>query len=569
MIGLRYKEQFLDVDPSASLGFELNNLILSNSDSSKLPGSFSFPFTLPGTAKNRAMLNYPERIDNSKPLIREDEVGVYFQGILIFKGTIKVTNAGADIKVYIIANPTAQLKDIPLNELDLGGIRNIGDAAAVLAHAKDTAENPLDYDYVFFPVVNDRYLTEETSDTKCRMQNFYNVDTQAFEVSADAPALMPFVRVEYLLQQIFAGLDYYFTNNLQVEDELRGLCVYNNYSMYAGALSENIDLRNHVSKTKSATWLRMFMSDFCLGLFYNPFNRNINLTPLRDILKRAPRHDWTSKALHGYTISTGDEAPETFDFKNDGQDAAFTDFFKGATPIIPITGTFNTFYDLIEDPVQSFIDGLYYIVCAGGYYYYVQSVPASPFFFAGALTGPAPEVTGKTYECLLPPLFDFWHRGGIGTVLHADAPVGCMPQCRIGGTVTYTPTGGDEQVLTNDVPDRMMMYRGMQNDSVGDDYPLSCSTPWSAFLNTKIGSYSIRLQDDDGIYNNFWSIWHTMLRNGKNVSISLRLTLADILNFNFEDKVRIQNQDFFVKKLRISLTPNGLAPVEAELVSTI
>jgi hypothetical protein len=135
----------------------------------------------------------------------------------------------------------------------------------------------------------------------------------------------------------------------------------------------------------------------------------------------------------------------------------------------------------------------------------------------------------------------------------------------------YDPGGGaDIEVRNqaNDIPDRITIYRGMYPDFDGDDYPLASGLPWDASSNL-IGAISLRWDGQYGMYETWWKGWHQMLRNGKNVTGLFRLTIADIVGFNFEDKVRIQNQDFFVKKMRISLTPRGLAPVEIELVSTI
>lgn len=568
MIGLRYNDEYLDILPNTTLTFEFQNLLFSGSDSSKLPGSYSFPFSLPATQHNRRILQYPERVDNALPFVRELDVDILFQGKVFFSGTLKVQEANSTAyKVYIVVNPVTALKDRRMNELDLGGVREIGNSATMLAHAKTTAQNPLDYDYVFFPVVNDEFLTTATGNKKSLLQNFYNVSSQAFEVADDYPALMPFARVEYLLEQMMLETGLQFKNEFQTDDELRALCVYNNYSLYAGGLATSINLQNHVSKTKASEWLRKLMSDFCLGLFYNHFNRTLRLIPIRDLLGKVAKYDWTDRALSDVTIITGTRGPETFDYKQDGGDAAFEAFFKGKEPLITVVAEFDTFYDLLSDGTYSFIDGLYYIRCAGGYYYYYQALPASPFFFAGALLGPAPELTGDVYECLLPPFFDFWHYGGIGTVLHADAPNGCMPQCRIPGTVTYTPTGGDEVVQSADTPDRLMLYRGMQYDKDAAYYPLACSTVWSSYLNTQVGEYSLRLQDSNGIYATWWKAWHTLLRDGKNVTTRLHLSVPDIINFDFEDKVRIGNQEYMVKRLRISISGRGMAPVEADMVS--
>lgn len=564
MIGLRYNSEFLDVDPTASLSWELNNLVFSNSDSSKLPGSFSFPFTLPATPRNRELLNYPDRIDNTESFLIEGEVSICFNGLVVFPGTMKVTEASVnDIKVYIIANPLSSVKTTPLNELDLDGDRTFADEAAVLAHAKATALDPLDYDYVFFPIWNRDYLDDLSDNPRGRFQNWYNSTTGAFSVDHDHPALMPFVRLDYILDKIFSGTDYDFENRFQTTDELRLIVLYNNKSLWtAEGLATTINLQNHVSKTGSAAFVRKAMGAFCLGLFYNPWNKVLRLIPIQTLLDAPPRHDWTDKILHTPTVNSSDQQPEILCWKRDDNDGAWAHYDKYQKPAA-IDG------ELLNSGLAAAAPGTYYVIDRHSYYL-KNSIPR--YFFKYTTLGCAPQDTGKpAFEAELQPLWDGYLYGE-GQTPVTDGNYVATPHCRIKGSVEYIydEGGPDEEVRNqaNDIPDRMTIYRGMYPDFDGDDYPFASGLPWDTESNL-IGEVSLRWDSQYSHYDTWWKGWHQMLLNGKNVTALLALSLADILSFNFEDKVRIQNQDFFVKKMRITLTPRGLAPVEVELVSTV
>jgi len=578
MIGIRYENDYLDVFPNAALSFELNNLVFSGSDSSVLPGSFSFPFDLPATPHNRAQFNFPERIDNAQVFRREGSVEIYFRGVLLFVGILKVTEASIEsIRVYIVANPLSTLKTVPLNELDLGGTRTFADEAAVLTHAAATAADPLDYDYVFFPVWNPNFLDEASAEPRARFQNFYNSDTSAFEVDHEFPALMPFVRLEYLLTQIFAGAEYTFLNLFQVDDELRNIVLYNNYSLWtAEGLSITISLNNHVSSTGAAAFVRKIMGAFCLGLFYNPWEKVLRLIPIQTILQRPPQHDWTEKALHSPTITSNAAQPELLCWKRDDDDGAWAHYEKYPKPAdADIDG------ELLNSGLTAAAAGTYYVIDRHSYYL-KTSVPR--YFFKHTTLGCAPaEVAGQTtrtgaaagtvptFEAECQALFDGYLYGEGQTPIATGNYV-AAPHCRIAGNVEYEydPGGGDIEVRNqeNDVPDRITIYRGMYPDFDGDDYPFASGLPWDTESNL-IGQYSLRWDSQYGMYTTWWQAWHTMLKEGKQVSVSLHLSITDLLEFNFENKVRIGSMDYMVKKLRISLTARGIEPVEAELVSVI
>lgn len=544
MIGLRYRGELLDLNPNASLSFELNNLVFSSSNSNSLPGSFSFPFEMPATAHNRLLLDFPDRIDNASPFLITGAVEVLFNGVVLFSGNLKVTEASAErIKVYIVANPLANMKSVPLNQLDLGGDRYIG-STNVLAHAKLTALSPLDYDYIFFPIYNRDFLTGEITNGWARWQNYYWTSANSFTVDHDHPALMPFVRLDYLLSRIFAATEYNFDNRFQVTDELKQIVLYNNRSMFTpDGLEDNINLRNHVSKTASSAFVRKIMGAFCLGMFYNPWDKNLRLIPMASLVKAPPAHDWTSKLLHLPTVSSNAEQPQVICWKQDDGDAAFQFYLKNGKPET-VDGTVY-WTDLASAP-----EGLYYVIDRHGYYWKFTL----RYSFVYSTLGCAPQDTGSpAFEAECMPLFD--------ARLFESAPDIRMP-----GSVSYE-LDGETITQENDIPDRMTIYRGFQTIA-GNSVPFGSGIPYDIASN-QIGDYSLRMDGPMGMYETWWKDWHNMLKTGKNVSARLHLSLTDIINFNLEDKVRIQNNDFFVKRLRVTLTPRGIAPVDVELVSVI
>jgi len=563
--------EFLDSVPA--LTFELNNQVFSNSDSSVLPGSFSFPVDLPLNPTNRRLLNFPDLVTNSRNFQTYAGCWVYAEGIPMFYGTLTIRSAtDRKCSVNIVANPLSALKTVPLRDLSLGGDRTFADAAAVLAHAKLTAQNPLDYDYVFFPVFNDKYLDTPTSDSRCVMQNHWSAASSVFQVAQDYPALMPFVRAEYLVGRIFADIEFAFSDRFHLTDEARQICLYNNRSLWTSAgLETVINLKNHLSKTASTDWLRAYIGDFNLGLFTNVFSKTISLVPLVDLISATPRHNWTEFQAGAPTISSAPTAPEAFMFKDYDETQQYSTRMGLPAPA-DVLATFDTIQDLLDDPTYGFISGIYYITGREAYYALNTdySYPENIRRWYDEL-GPAPVRDAKeVFECGLPPLHDYWYASDFLTGSPASGPNGVMPFCRIPGSVNYTPTGETDPVKQeNDTPDRLMIYRGYVPDIAAHDYPQACLTTYDND-GGDIGTFSMRLQGDRGLYNTWWRPWHQMLVNGKHITQSFVMPVTELMQFSFESKVRVQNMDFFVKKLSVQkLVGRGLALVEASMVSTV
>lgn len=563
MIGIKYNGDLFELKPGTNLTFELQNLVFSTSDSSKLPGSFAFPFTLPLTLKNRQMLGFPDRIDRASALLTQINIQVLADdGVELFPGILTVrgvsSGASGEIRVDIVVNPLTAIKTTPLNELDLGGDRVFADEAAILADAKATTLDPLDYDYIYFPIWNRAFLEADFNGIKSSwFQNFFNVTTQEFSVADDHPAMMPFIRLDYLFDKIFANVDYTFENKFQITDELRKIVVYNNRSIWTSdGIETTINLQNHVSNTGASSFVRKIMGSFCLGLFFNTWSRTLRLIPIRDLISKAPKYDWTEKEIVPYTIESNTEQPETICWEVDESDATWEYYSKFMKPA-PIAGE-ATWDDFVAGP-----NGIYYIPERHAYY---SKVPGRILFKFQTL-GCAPLESGTpVFEAPCAALWDAF-RYGEGHGSTPDANYDLIPHCRIPGTVTYLEAG-DDISQENDCPDRITIYRGIAPNFDGDDYPLASAIPWDG-EGALLGDYSLRWDGTYGMYESWWIGWHTMLKQGKHVSMRLNLTVPDLLNFNFEDKIRIGNMDYFVEKLRVTFTEHGLAPVEASLISVI
>lgn len=566
--GIKIKNEFLDLPENFVVEFELKSMLFSSIDNDILPGSFQIPVTVPLSRKNKKLLNYPHLINNADKLLEDEPAEIWAGGSLVWSGTLTVSSANEfSARIYTVINPISSFKDVSLRDLvdeERTGINP--------AHAKLTAQNPLNYDYIFFPVINQDFLIDRPYRVNFEnsYQNWWDSTGQAFGESEDYPAAMPFIRVDYLLEKVFAQTDFVFSNRWQINDTRRKIVLYNNYSIYTDtnadevpdAWAGTINLKNHVPDIKAADFVKAWMRIFALGLFVDFNDLTIELVPIDTLLKLPPRHDWSDSLLRGKNIEQNKTStPDAIRFEEPDDDYQtiveehFTQFFDDVI-------TVDDFPDMnaqIGNPGT----GIFYIRSKGQFFSFTLSGITSSLRLVHCDTGVMPEYN-QTYEfeSYPSPLLDYYFGNDSYTPLnnpYVDFPT---TPYKVTPAVGYTGTilGVDGQ--DEEVPFRWMVYRGMIQDQNGDSYP-------SAALANTITDEHFIYQGDFGIYENYWRTWHDMLRNGKQITATLNLSLEQFLTFNLKDKVTIGSMDYFVKSMKVRFSRRGLMPLEVELVSVL
>ena len=80
--------------------------------------------------------------------------------------------------------------------------------------------------------------------------------------------------------------------------------------------------------------------------------------------------------------------------------------------------------------------------------------------------------------------------------------------------------------------------------------------------------YSLNWTGQYGLYNTWHAQWSEMIRSGKIVTRTFRLPLAELIRFNFEDKVTVENMDYLITRLRVQQAlSGGYMLCEATMVS--
>ena len=547
---------FLDTPPGLELQFELNNQVFSTSSTSALPGSFSFPIEVPLTPLMRQQLDNPDRIDNANRISYIEGACAYAEGVRLFPGTLKIFEVDMlRVKISLISNPVASLKDKTLPQVDVEGTRTVAPSSWA-DYMKDTANFPEDYDHAFF------YVFNENGNPPF---NVWDDITEEFTVATDT-IVTPFIRLKYLLERMFLPTGYQFVNNWQSNNlELGRLYVFNNVDARVInpdtptdlLLPDSFELNKHLPPVNQAEFLKKLVAQWNLGLFTNIFEQKISLTPLKDILARAPKHDWTQYAMYNPTnvVSDAQKAAGYYNYTQPNSIPPYAPPVEDAT-IVNTTAEINAMLPIAE--------GYYYVETNSNYIQFRD--PA--FGDRLALCHRGVRVSdGPDYEAGMEGLFEFIS--------------GCLWNGPYSGWIDNDGYKWEQ----TDFPCALMFYRGLQDCIVGANRAtLNGNGVWldgvgapgeKAKLITNgvvEGEASISLNwfGEFGLFEQYHKAWSQMLRNNKHPKQTFHIPIATLTSFSFEDKVRVGNMDYFVKSIRINkLLDRGLLQVEASMLSII
>lgn len=70
-----------------------------------------------------------------------------------------------------------------------------------------------------------------------------------------------------------------------------------------------------------------------------------------------------------------------------------------------------------------------------------------------------------------------------------------------------------------------------------------------------------------GLYSEYWQKWVTFLQSTQVVKRFLYLDVVQLANLRLDKKIRIDNQTYLIKKIRVGLGSKGIKPAEVELLS--
>lgn len=536
-------------------------------------GDFSFPFQISGHSRiNSLAFNFPSRPNQFSNIQVSNDIKIYNNNQLILSGELvtKETKSG-NLSNYIKSQNGlfySLIKNKKMTEVEMGGERVLGvDVSEVYAYYDSIAATKYPYaDFAVFPVCNTNFYDGFISIETVWKNNNNVVNWYHQNQFKDIRASTPFPYLCYFLKQLFTMFGYSIRENFfETDDELKSICIYNAnaastwYVMPGGGINLRaalvIDLAKHLPEINISTFLIDIQRRFNCSIHIDDYLKEVRIIKNQDLLQLYNETNLTK--LLDNQISWQHERPTGFllNSNNDSTDKQI------------IINTLNL--DNIKDSVATETDLPLYSntindlrLVTDQQTYYIWSFPND-----GTLNPPEwvpyanfwPIAIGYGKNEILSNVDTLkMHKG---EKLHFIDRVTkwLVPRSdQLGNIVdSYQWTGHEFSA-------RLLFYRGMYNDEIGNPYPLASSDVYD-YDNNIIGNYSLRWNSAYGIYEKFYKnwLWHRM-NIGKFGKTNVNINSSDIANIKNFKKYKIQNFSVLPVRKDYTIFNNGQAFLDIE-----
>lgn len=332
--------QTLQLDPDISVEFELNNLLLS--ESNEMPGSFSYPISFPLSPANKRFLGHdhlPETLSRFHP------VRASVNGILLKECTLSYKMEGLKASGFLKLDQgevAKQIKGLYLWEVmnekvylfnpatDAGDTLEAKQAVIRARMLEMARAEPGRYPIVFFPVHNPAFAMEKLNTGRYTWE--YNTQLNLFEdgqFKIDTKTLgrhnVPFIYLTYIFKRIAEHFNYTAAGSFLDDPQVRSWVLYNTQALASTCEilegGHYADLRYHVPYMSVSDFLRAFKNDFGLGIFFDSTRRQVRFDLFRNIrLSSEKSIDLSPYLLAGIGTETPSETGYTINSAIDDSD---------------------------------------------------------------------------------------------------------------------------------------------------------------------------------------------------------------------------------------------------------
>jgi len=568
MIGIKLQTGFLDLGENYQVNIDLVSPLFSDIIGY---GSTSLKFTIPNNQHNRQRLQQIDALQKSGATYSQD-CEIYLVGSPWREA--KLNTESVSPRSFTISLDISESK--VARELSENNIRDFTytiDTVTAGADEAETSENVFTWagnialgnfakDYHFFPIQNgnmheDTLVVTGTSDYINYWHNNQFWDGPSYFANfgdAGIMNLIPFPKLKAVLEQALAEIGYTLADTLfTTDDELIELVIYNNVTLNISAayFGNVINLKNHLPDVNARDFFRGINAMFGLAIILSETDSTIKLvdrnTVARDFSNQV---DWREKCLD-YVTSNEGEVNYTFSSEQDPDDRLLSNI-QSPTPQNTVAGEVYHFSDLPGSPAL----GTVYYVAENTAYYRYNDLAAWEFFsyrVESKVVGTGSDAKSTIFSTLMMmrdrwmpnPVNNFWHVPRVDQYLTGVNP--------------------NSKTEKHDFSPRLLFYRGMAEADATYDYPQGSADDLDGTYD-----YSLYWHGENGLYEKWWKAWVEMLQTALPVSYQLLLNINDVSNIDWTAKYRLRDETgeplALIRKLRVTFTPTGMQPVQADML---
>ncbi|MFH0760705.1 MAG: hypothetical protein V2A67_04310 [Bacteroidota bacterium] len=580
MLRLSVSGEDLDLFPDETITLEEESPVF---EIDSIPGGFSFPFSIPITPRNRRILGFPERIEKAEPMTVEQSFTLYHSGILRSSGTLSVTEAGVEYKAHLkveMGDLASKIKNLYLKNVFLGGERT-WEWKAEYKHPQD--------DFCLAPMWNTTFFKDTEWETLFASAG-HKINAYAagafLHNAGEVYAIVPFPFLSYVVRQIFATYGFRIAENVLLTDpDFRDLVLYSTRDIQTGTVTFSTvtytvgrgrrgttNITTEVATVDRALTtfnLQDCMPDMLISEFLKSIRNLLNLAYVirGDEVRIIKRKDLVHKPTAIDLTDQVTGSPEVHSIDTDGAKLEWTiddadenwgeDYFKKIEDYLTcVKDPLDTLDDL--ETLTPEVNEIRYIKSEDLFYRFVNFEYEEGLFryqwvswsynFQNEIIGNGQDV----FISLIAPIIDaysfLWGTAGVDG--YKRVPWAEQPG-RFNEELTpapYTP--------------RLLFYRGMIQDSLGDEYPFcihdNLDRAGTSVLPGK--NLTLSFQGDYGLYQQLWKDYLTWWLSRKQVN----WTIKDPSILKFNEKYAIDGKHYLLKKRTVNLGAYSIFPGDCE-----
>lgn len=568
----------LDLPEDAAISLSFNNPWIDKPTDIK--ASFSFPFTLPATPNNVKELDHPYRINKANGLNTViDNIVIGYSNTQLFSGVFLVTNAsergievsfGVGNSNFYSKVATKTLPDLFVDEYITPANDDPADFLDVFIQS--IYQNADVVDYVCAPFYNWRFYNDDITTNYITepFQNFMHRDSGGNYYFASSDSIVtPFLYLKYVLERLCSLLGFNLKSNFLYDDaEFRTLTVYNNYDANGYDLPLNkVPIKELLPSMLADDFITSIQNLLNVFFDFSLANAGVSIIDIEQLIVSGEHTDWTegaeaypvvsfAKTNDGYTLEHAVDNNEAL-----GSTFSALEDNKEFTVLDPV----DLVADLTTgDPIFS----VRYVYNTKKYYIYSTPNPATaaswtPFVFDKSVYKNA---FGEFVVKSNIATFTHGRRGlvfeydvsGLGTGFYTA-------MAELNGNSIYNNGNRKEFGL------HLMFFRGEQITEQGGVFPaLTCDTGLTYDFDPD-QNYALTWDHptpygDKGLkttrYKNYL-YWYFNER--KLVKYRRYCSIADLQKLSFAKKYRINQTNYFIQQLNVTLRMYSIDPAELTL----
>ncbi|NCA74868.1 MAG: hypothetical protein EOM90_00900 [Alphaproteobacteria bacterium] len=545
MLSLKINGLPVDVSPDFSVTMNLKSPIFCE------PGSYSYPFKIPGSQRNKVYFNFSHKVPSTSSPYKEYEGELTWNQITFFSGTVKLKILNENFYEGYLLNGNGDFnyrrKNSYLQDIDFGTLTFESELQRIDYINGCLGKFYPERNIVFPQILNKSYFEEEPTDPWHLYFNYYKTSIIAYATeSYGRTVIVPMLYLKYVLKTLFEGLHYQLIDDFFSKDsDFNSLVLFNSVDC-----NTDIDgffkydptklfLNYHVPRMSINDFLSGLESFFNLRIFVNNNTRSIQLKSVDKIIKSSETTNFSDRII---SVSTELEDPVTgfrikMDVKTD--DEVYQVRVEEQNTLIEhIKPSVKSLTDLNPWPSSNIFDTRW--VEEKENYYILSS--------------------GKTW---IPISGMYWGWNLFSEWIYKNSNVDL--QTRFSTLMSenvhpYNAIIGNKREDWEDVSPKLFFARLQDDGSLGKRMSGRC------FVADQYANVSNNLfyGGENGLLNKHYKTYFDFSISTKLIKVTKRMSFVELKDFDFSKKYFINGVTYLVKSIQVTLRRDRIEPAILE-----